>query len=97
MKQFLVFHGEPYEEGGGWRDFGASFDTLDAAIEWACANTRHRWWHAIDLAIEKEVAHGFDSGQLSPPKWHPSRTDATPYGYATEPEFLSPRPTETPE
>ncbi len=46
IKRFVVFSGDRYYPSGGWRDYQASYDTLDAAAE---APITGDWCHIIDL------------------------------------------------
>jgi len=41
---FILFAGDSYYPGGGWRDFKGYFGSLELALE-AAANTSCDWWH----------------------------------------------------
>lgn len=41
---FLIFAGDSYYPGGGWRDFKGYAPTLEAALE-IVANQSCDWWH----------------------------------------------------
>lgn len=64
MKRFALFAGDDYYPGGGWKDFRASFDTEQAAMD-SFANTSRDgwvklagsfdWWHLVDLTTGERV------------------------------------------
>jgi len=74
-KRFAVFGGDVHYGVGGFHDYGKSFDTLEAAKEYATGQIplrfatrttepRYQWWHIFDLDLRAVAACG----------------DETPYG-----------------
>lgn len=47
MKRYLLFHGGTYYPLGGWRDFVASFDSVEEA-EKAANEAWHEWFQIVD-------------------------------------------------
>jgi hypothetical protein len=48
-KRYALFSGEHYYPLGGFDDYGASFDSLEEAIQVAKALKGGCWWHIVDL------------------------------------------------
>jgi hypothetical protein len=55
MKRYLVFTGDVYYAGGGWRDLTDSFDDLDQARLLASHLPDVRWGHVVDSTTMKIV------------------------------------------
>lgn len=48
MKRYLVFRGDDYYPSGGFKDFKASYDTLEEAVESAKSSSGD-WAHVVDV------------------------------------------------
>lgn len=56
MKRFALFSGANYYPGGGWSDFGGTFDTAARAIaSMPSGPYKPGWWHVVDLTTGKIV------------------------------------------
>lgn len=54
MKRFLLFSSDTYYPGGGWDDFVADYDDVEAARV-AGRKTGYDWFQVIDTTTMKEV------------------------------------------
>jgi hypothetical protein len=56
MKRYLLFIGDTYYPGGGWKDFIGSFETVsEALIELAEPRSKYDWFQIVDLTKEEIV------------------------------------------
>jgi hypothetical protein len=62
LRRFLVFAGDRYYAGGGWRDFIGSYDDLSAAEEGVASGPAREWWHIIDTLMCAVVKKGAYAG-----------------------------------
>lgn len=46
---FLLFAGDIYYPGGGWKDYRGTYDTLEAALD-AYSKTECEWYEIVDLS-----------------------------------------------
>lgn len=65
VERYLLFSGENYYPGGGWRDFDGAYETLDEAKERVSlfrrngnGDNRRNWWHIVDVETCKVVTNG---------------------------------------
>lgn len=65
LKRFLVFKGDHYYPGGGWRDFRGDFEYLEDALVWiqsAPADSSGSWAHVYDIEQKKVVVRQVSTG-----------------------------------
>lgn len=55
---YLIFVGDTYYPGGGWKDFRCTATSLHDAVCRA-ANEPGDWWQVVDLDTKEIVEEGF--------------------------------------
>lgn len=63
MKRYLLFTGSTYYASGGWKDFAAASDNLEALSKsgGSYGQDIFSWWHIVDLTTGQIVAGSGDS------------------------------------
>jgi len=56
LKRYLVFSYPDYYPGGGWNDFGASFDTLEEAERATTTKGCGLYWDIVDIETGERLS-----------------------------------------